>query len=90
MFVRIFNGLILVFFLIFALHSSPCSLSESVCERLGARAVSSMCDSLCVCVQTDARCLSMDEAIARCLEFKAAGCDITFLEAPESVEEMER
>jgi len=43
-----------------------------------------------IMARTDARCVSMDEAIARCIEFKAAGCDVTFLEAPESVDEMER
>jgi hypothetical protein len=34
-----------------------------------------------VMARTDARgCVSMDEAIARCLAFKEAGADITFLE----------
>ena len=38
---------------------------------------------------TDARaCISLDEAIARCREFRALGADITFLEAPVSEDEM--
>ena len=44
-----------------------------------------------VMARTDARgtdCL--DEALARCEAFVGAGADITFLEAPESVEEMRR
>jgi 2-methylisocitrate lyase-like PEP mutase family enzyme len=41
--------------------------------------------------RTDARAgLGMDEAIYRCQQFRALGADITFLEAPESVEEMKR
>jgi len=43
-----------------------------------------------IMARTDARCISMDEAVARCIEFRAAGCDLTFLEAPESEEEMQR
>ncbi|GMF52314.1 unnamed protein product [Phytophthora fragariaefolia] len=43
-----------------------------------------------IMARTDARGThSLDEAIARCKEFKRLGADITFLEAPQSVEEME-
>lgn len=39
--------------------------------------------------RTDARATDgLEEAIARCAAFRAAGADITFLEAPRSVEEM--
>ena len=42
-----------------------------------------------IMARTDARTtLGMDEAIERCKEFVQIGADITFLEAPESVEEM--
>ena len=42
-----------------------------------------------IMARTDARaCISLDEAIARCREFRALGADITFLEAPVSEDEM--
>ena len=44
-----------------------------------------------IMARTDARaCVSLDEAIARCLAFREIGADITFLEAPVSEEEMRR
>eukprot|EP00937_MAST-01D_sp_MAST-1D-sp2_P000028 g28.t1 len=44
-----------------------------------------------VMARTDARGThGIDEAIARCVEFRAAGADVTFLEAPLSEAEMER
>jgi 2-methylisocitrate lyase-like PEP mutase family enzyme len=44
-----------------------------------------------IMARTDARaCISLDEAIARCLAFRELGADITFLEAPVSEEEMRR
>jgi len=44
-----------------------------------------------ILARTDARATDgLDEAIARCREFREIGADITFLEAPESVEEMRR
>lgn len=40
--------------------------------------------------RTDAlRTDGFEAAIERCLAFREAGCDMTFLEAPESVEQME-
>ncbi|KAL4146729.1 hypothetical protein PRNP1_012593 [Phytophthora ramorum] len=43
-----------------------------------------------IVARTDARGThSLDEAVARCKEFARLGADITFLEAPQSVEEME-
>ncbi|KAG6945577.1 hypothetical protein JG688_00016486, partial [Phytophthora aleatoria] len=45
---------------------------------------------LVIMARTDARGThSLDEAIARCKEFARLGADITFPEAPQSVEEME-
>lgn len=42
-----------------------------------------------IMARTDARAThSLEEAIARCQEFARLGADITFLEAPRSVEEM--
>jgi 2-methylisocitrate lyase-like PEP mutase family enzyme len=41
-----------------------------------------------ILARTDARIVSMEEAIFRCQEFRRLGADITFLEAPQSVEEM--
>ncbi|ETO65320.1 hypothetical protein F444_17339 [Phytophthora nicotianae P1976] len=46
--------------------------------------------AIVIMARTDARGThSLDEAIARCKEFARLGADITFLEAPQSVEEME-
>lgn len=43
-----------------------------------------------VLARTDAaKTDSFEEAIRRCLAFREVGCDMTFLEAPESVEQME-
>mmetsp|Transcript_26203 Transcript_26203/g.33874 ORF Transcript_26203/g.33874 Transcript_26203/m.33874 type:complete len:324 (+) Transcript_26203:1-972(+) len=42
-----------------------------------------------IMARTDARgCISFEEAIYRCKRFREIGADITFLEAPESIEEM--
>jgi 2-methylisocitrate lyase-like PEP mutase family enzyme len=44
-----------------------------------------------IMARTDARaCIGLDEAIARCREFRAIGADITFLEAPLDEVEMRR
>jgi 2-methylisocitrate lyase-like PEP mutase family enzyme len=44
-----------------------------------------------IMARTDARaCIGLDEAIARCQGFRAAGADITFLEAPLDEREMRR
>jgi 2-methylisocitrate lyase-like PEP mutase family enzyme len=44
-----------------------------------------------IMARTDARaCIGLDEAIARCQEFRAIGADITFLEAPLDETEMRR
>jgi 2-methylisocitrate lyase-like PEP mutase family enzyme len=46
---------------------------------------------LFIVARTDARQpLGLDEAIARCLAYKEAGADALFVEAPESVEELEQ
>ena len=42
-----------------------------------------------ILARTDARCISMDEGITRCKRFREIGADITFLEAPQSIAEME-
>ena len=42
-----------------------------------------------IMARTDARaCIGLDEAVERCQAFRDLGADITFLEAPESQEEM--
>lgn len=42
-----------------------------------------------VLARTDAaKAENFDEAVKRCLAFLEVGCDITFLEAPESIEQM--
>lgn len=42
-----------------------------------------------VLARTDAaKTDGFEEAIRRCLAFREAGCDMTFLEAPESIEQM--
>jgi 2-methylisocitrate lyase-like PEP mutase family enzyme len=44
-----------------------------------------------IMARTDARaCISLDEAIVRCQQFREIGADITFLEAPLDEEEMRR
>jgi 2-methylisocitrate lyase-like PEP mutase family enzyme len=44
-----------------------------------------------IMARTDARaCVSLDEAILRCRQFREIGADITFLEAPLNEEEMRR
>lgn len=44
-----------------------------------------------IMARTDARAgLGLEEALERCREFRKIGADITFLEAPQSVEEMQR
>jgi 2-methylisocitrate lyase-like PEP mutase family enzyme len=44
-----------------------------------------------IMARTDARaCIDLDEAIARCQQFRAVGADITFLEAPLDEQEMRR
>lgn len=44
-----------------------------------------------IMARTDARgCVDLDEAIARCQAFRAIGADITFLEAPATLDEMRR
>ena len=44
-----------------------------------------------IMARTDARaCISLDEAISRCQQFRAIGADITFLEAPLNEDEMRR
>lgn len=44
-----------------------------------------------IMARTDARAgLGLEEALERCREFRKIGADITFLEAPQSVEEMKR
>lgn len=43
-----------------------------------------------ILARTDARVVSLDEAITRCKRFIEIGADWTFLEAPQSVEEMKR
>lgn len=44
-----------------------------------------------IMARTDARAgLGLEEALERCREFRRIGADITFMEAPQSKEEMER
>lgn len=48
-------------------------------------------DGILIMARTDARaCISLDEAIARCQQFRELGADITFLEALLDEEEMRR
>lgn len=44
-----------------------------------------------IVARTDARAaLGLEEALERCREFRRIGADITFLDAPESVDDMQR
>ena len=47
-------------------------------------------EDILIMARTDARIDSLDEAIARCRQFREIGADITFLEAPTSETEMRR
>uniref|UniRef100_A0A0G4I971 Carboxyvinyl-carboxyphosphonate phosphorylmutase n=1 Tax=Chromera velia CCMP2878 TaxID=1169474 RepID=A0A0G4I971_9ALVE len=48
-------------------------------------------NDICVMARTDANnALDFEEALRRCRAFREAGADITFLEAPKSIEEMKR
>ncbi len=47
-------------------------------------------DDILIMARTDARIVSLEEAIARCRLFREVGADITFLEAPASEAEMQR
>ena len=47
-------------------------------------------EGILIMARTDARIDSLDEAIARCRQFREIGADITFLEAPISETEMRR
>ncbi|HYE37452.1 isocitrate lyase/PEP mutase family protein [Methylocaldum sp.] len=48
-------------------------------------------DDILIMARTDSRSvLGLEEAIERCKLFRELGADITFLEAPESIEEMRR
>jgi len=48
-------------------------------------------EEILIMARTDARAVAgLEEAVARCQLFRELGADITFLEAPESVEEMRR
>jgi 2-methylisocitrate lyase-like PEP mutase family enzyme len=48
-------------------------------------------EDILIMARTDARAThGLDEAIARCRMFRELGADITFLEAPESLDEMRR
>lgn len=43
-----------------------------------------------LCLRTNLLALiSKEDAIQRCIKFREIGCDMTFLEAPQSVEQME-
>ena len=57
---------------------------RAACDARGER-------DLFVVARTDARQpLGLDAAIERCLAYKEAGADALFVEAPRSVEELER
>jgi 2-methylisocitrate lyase-like PEP mutase family enzyme len=59
--------------------------------KIGAAAEARGERDLFIVARTDARQpLGVDEAIARCLEYKEAGADALFVEAPQSVEELEQ
>jgi 2-methylisocitrate lyase-like PEP mutase family enzyme len=48
-------------------------------------------DDILIMARTDAAaCVSLDEALERCRQFRALGADITFLEAPGTEHEMRR
>jgi 2-methylisocitrate lyase-like PEP mutase family enzyme len=59
--------------------------------RAAVDAARSTAGGLVIMARTDARETDgMDEAIARCKAFREAGAEITFLEAPRSVDELRR
>lgn len=72
----------------------PCSLSAAHTPPLPPRALIEFRDEgadIVIMARTDARAgLGLEEALERCREFRKIGADITFLEAPQSEEEMRR
>ncbi|CAM9327744.1 unnamed protein product, partial [Choristocarpus tenellus] len=65
---------------------------DEACSRVQA-AVDSREEGadILIMARTDARAgLGMEEALERCRDFRKIGADITFLEAPQSIEEMHR
>lgn len=64
--------------------------ADDFCRTLGA-ALAARTDDLLIIARTDARGpLGLDEAVARANRYAAEGADILFVEAPRSVEEIER
>lgn len=62
---------------------AACDARDEVAELTGAAPV--------VVARTDANAVhGFDEAVLRCLAFREAGADVTFLEAPRSIGEMEQ
>src|SRR3954471_13285042 len=65
--------------------------TEEHAERIQAAAAARGEPHLCIVARTDApQPLGVDEAIKRCLAYKEAGADALFVEAPQSVEELEQ
>src|SRR6201991_3482431 len=64
---------------------------EEMVQKIHAAVDARADDGLCIVARTDARAtLGLTEAIDRAHAYQEAGADIIFVEAPESVEEIER
>lgn len=65
--------------------------TDEMCGKIKAAADARRSEDFLIMARTDARAVDgFDAAVERCLAFEAAGADIIFLEAPESVEELRR
>jgi len=64
---------------------------EEMIAKLKAAVATRKDPDLVIIARTDARAvLGVDEAIRRCKAYLAAGADVLFLEAPQSLEEMQQ
>jgi len=66
------------------------SSEDEMCAKLHAAALARKSADFLIVARTDARTISIDEAIKRGNAYAKAGADIIFVESPESVEEMKR
>jgi 2-methylisocitrate lyase-like PEP mutase family enzyme len=64
---------------------------ETAVRKIRAAAEARKDENLVLIARTDARApLGLDNAIARCLAFRQAGADVLFVDAPQSMAEVER
>ncbi len=63
---------------------------DEMCSKIHAATLARKSADFLIVARTDARTISIDEAIKRGNAYANAGADIIFVESPESIEEMKR